>query len=186
MNNIFISTKHKRVMLPYSGKVAALIPTALTHEWQDGKWLSVPHNVEETKLLNNIGYEVPSPILSQYGWSGVKAFDTQISTAAMLVSSKRGYVLNSIGTGKTCAALFAYDFLREQGVVKKCLVVAPLSTLTSVWEREVFTRFNHLECISLFGTKSKRAKLLQVPADIYVINHDGIAVIRDELARLSC
>ena len=185
MNNIFISTKHKRVMLPYSGKVAALIPTALTHEWQDGKWLSVPHKVEETKLLNNIGYEVPSPILSQYGWSGVKAFDTQISTAAMLVSSKRGYVLNSIGTGKTCAALFAYDFLREQGVVKKCLVVAPLSTLTSVWEREVFTRFNHLECISLFGTKSKRAKLLQVPADIYVINHDGIAVIRDELAAMN-
>ena len=179
--NLLISVKHKQLIVPPSNKVAALIPTAKEITWRDSPWLSIPHRIEETKLLNNIGYEVPSPILSYYDWSGVTPFDTQKSTAAMLVSSKRGYVLNSIGTGKTCAALFAFDFLRQQGVAKKCLVVAPLSTLTSVWEREVFARFPHLECIALFGTKAKRAKLLEVPADIYVINHDGIAVIKDEL-----
>jgi SNF2 family DNA or RNA helicase len=182
MHNVVISEKHKRVMLPYEQRAAAIFHNAKEVDWQKAKWLAIPHGLEETKLLNNMGYEIPNPILSYYDWSGVTPFDTQKSTAVMLVSNPRGYVLNSIGTGKTCSALFAFDYLKSLGLVKKALVVAPLSTLTSVWEKEVFSRFSHLESIALFGTKAKRLKLLDVDSDVYIINHDGVGTIQKELA----
>ena len=128
-----------------------------------------------------MGYDISPPILSYYGWSGQKPFDTQRKTAVMLTRSPRAYVLNSIGTGKTASALFAFDFLRSVGMAKKCLVVAPLSTLTMVWEGEVFKRFPHLESVALVGPKRKRLMLMEADAPIHIINHDGISVVHKEL-----
>jgi hypothetical protein len=96
-------------------------------------------NTHETaKILRNIGYAVPPPILHQYDWAGTTPFDTQKQTAAMLSIERRAYVLNDMGTGKTRASLFAFDYLKGIGLADKMLVVAPLSTLNVVWVKEVF------------------------------------------------
>lgn len=182
MTNVVPFTKHQKVLIPYDLKVDALLPSARKVDYKGQPHLAVHHRLEETKLLRNLGYKVDSPIKHYYGWSGVTPFRTQVETAAMLTLSPRAYVLNNIGTGKTCAALFAFDYLRTISPGLKMLVVAPLSTLTAVWEREVFARFSHLHAVALFGTRKKRLKLLEEPADIYIINHDGIATIKDELA----
>ena len=182
MSQVILSEKHQKLMVPLDPRVKSIVHNAQEVQWRDGRWLAVPHGLEETKLLNNMGYKIPSPILSYYDWAGQTPFDTQRKTAAMLVANRRAYVLNSIGTGKTCSTLFAYDFLRKSGLVHKMLVIAPLSTLTQVWEREVFMRFHHLESCALFGTKKKRLELLEKSdANIFIINHDGVKVIQKEL-----
>jgi SNF2 family DNA or RNA helicase len=144
-------------------------------------YLKIRYGLEECKLLNNLGIPTPAPILNKYNWPGMLPFDSQKHTAALLTSNKRAYVLSSMGVGKTRAALFSYDFLLQQDVVKNCLVVAPLSTLVSVWEVETFETFHHLSVGVLHGTRAKRLKVLGEDHHIYVINHDGINTIQKEL-----
>lgn len=176
-----VSDNKRVVALPYDARLAGLIPHSkvLTRNGRD--YMIVPHRNTETRLLNNLGYEIPSPILHQYDWSGVTPFESQRVTAAMMVANKRSYVLSAMGTGKTMSALFAIDFLKQQGEIRRALIIAPLSTLTAVWEREIFRYFPHLSCITLHGSASKRKLMLEEDRDIYIINHDGLNVIEDEL-----
>ena len=68
-----------------------------------------------TKMLRNLGFEVPAPVLTQYDWAGGKPFEVQKKTVAMLTTERRAYVLSGFGTGKTKAALWAFDALRLAG-----------------------------------------------------------------------
>jgi len=121
--------------------------------------------------------QVPPPILSQYDWAGITPFDAQKDTAQLLACNNRAFVLSDMGTGKTLSTLFACDFLMKSQDIKKVLVVAPLSTLTSVWEREIFSWMPHRTSVSLHGTSDKRHKLLESDVDFYIVNHDGLRVI---------
>jgi SNF2 family DNA or RNA helicase len=132
--------------------------------------------------LRKLGYDVPSPILSHYDWCGGKPFEAQKKTCAMLTMNQRAYVLNGMGTGKTKAALWAWDYLRSNGFANKMLVVAPLSTLKFTWGREVFQTLPGINAVVLHGSKAKRLEALNDPtADIFIINHDGLKVIIDEI-----
>jgi SNF2 family DNA or RNA helicase len=86
-----------------------------------------------------------------------------------------------MGTGKTKAALWAFDYLRSNGVCGKMLVSAPLSTLTFTWAKEIFATVPHIKYAVLHGSKAKRLELLDTDVDIYIINHDGHRVILNEL-----
>lgn len=166
------------VIVPWQDKYETLLP----HAERRSNYAVVPHGTAETKLLRNVGVPVPAPILSQYKWPGPQApFESQKKTAALFSTEPRAYCTSTMGVGKTRAALYAYDFMREQGVAKKALVVAPLSTLVDVWEREVFESLYHLKVSVLHGTKAQRLKALEQEADVYVINHDGVGVVLNEL-----
>jgi SNF2 family DNA or RNA helicase len=86
----------------------------------------------------------------------------------------RAFNLSDMGTGKTMATLWAFDYLRSIGQVKKMLVISPLSTLERTWADEVFNHFPHLTTAVLHGSPEKRLKMLKTDADIYLINHDGV------------
>jgi SNF2 family DNA or RNA helicase len=88
-----------------------------------------------------------------------------------------------MGTGKTRAALWAWDYLRGNNVCGKLLVLAPLSTLNFTWAREVFATLPHRKCAVLHGDKKRRLERLADPdTEIFIINHDGVKVIGDALA----
>jgi len=179
---VHIIENTKKVLMPYNRQVAALIAHAQEIRQPSGnRYLVLPHNHTETKILSNLGYDVPAPILTQYDWSGVTPFASQRVTAAMMSTERRCYVLNSMGTGKTLATLFAYDYLRAVGEANRMLVVAPLSTLNTVWANEVFIHFPHLTTSVLHGAKARRLKYLNLDSDIYIINHDGVETVRDAL-----
>ena len=178
---MLISPKHDAIVIPFRQDVHNLLPDSIPFDHYGKDFLNITYGLEECKLLNNLGIATPAPILNKYNWPGMLPFDSQKQTAAMLTSNKRAYVLSSMGVGKTRAALFSYDFLREQGAVKNCLVVAPLSTLVSVWEVETFETFHDLSLGVLHGTRVKRLKVLGEDHHIYVINPDGINTIRKEL-----
>ena len=143
---------------------------------------TIAHTIEVTRLLRNLGYIVPAPIVDQYPWpDNPVPFRTQRITAALLTMNPRAYVLSEMGTGKTRAALYACDYMMHEGLVKKILVVAPLSTLSQVWDREIFQYFGWHSVGILHGTKAKRLKVLNEDHQFYVINHDGIGVILPQL-----
>ena len=86
-----------------------------------------------------------------------------------------------MGTGKTLSVLWAADYLKEQKKVNRVLIVGPLSTLTETWERSIFCNFPHRTSIILHGTAKYRKEMLKQKADFYIINHDGLHVILNDL-----
>ena len=181
---IHISPKHKAIGVPLRPDLANLFPSAKQVTLEGRSMLIVRHGGDETRLLRNMGFDVPTPILSHYDWEGGTPFDVQKKTSAMLTMNKRAYVLNGMGTGKTKASLWSWRYLNRRGEAGKLLVVAPLSTLNFTWAREVFQTLPGVKVQVLHGTKQKRLQRLSDPeADVYIINHDGLAVIADALAQ---
>ena len=178
---IHISAKHRAVGVPYRPDIANLFPSAKQVTLQGYPHIVLPHGLEETRVLRNLGYDVPAPILTHYDWAGGSPFDVQKKTCAMLTTNPRAYVLNGMGTGKTKSALWAFDYLRSVGLAQRMLVVAPLSTPNFTWMREVFNTLPHLSSVVLHGSRAKRFERLAQDHDIYIINHDGLKVIAGEL-----
>lgn len=178
---VIVSTPHKVLVIPHRADVAALVPNTQRVDWQGEAKLVVPHTVDTTRLLRNLDIPAPSPMLTRYRWGGRKPWDVQEQTAAMLTVSPRAYVFNQMRTGKTYATLGAAEFLIEEGMARKVLVVAPLSTLNLVWGREILTGFPHRKYQVLYGTRKRRLQRLAEDADFYIINHDGVEVIAREL-----
>ena len=177
---VLVSPKHRMVGVPLAASLVNLFPQAKRMSFSGEPHLILPHRPTETYLLRKMGYDVPSPILTHYDFGN--AFASQRSTAAMLSLEQRAYVLNGMGTGKTKAALWAFDYLRSNNICGKMLVSAPLSTLTFTWAKEIFATVPHLKYAVLHGTKSQRLERLADPdVDIFIINHDGHKVILSEL-----
>lgn len=178
-----ISKHEQRMILPDDDRVKGLIPDA----WQyvgraASKQISVPHTVEVSRLCRNLGYKVPAPITHWYKWhDDPEPFRIQKITAALMTMNPRAYVLNEMGTGKTRSAMYAIDYLIQEGVIKNVLIVAPLSTLSPVWDREVFQYFPHLSTTVLHGSRAKRITGLRERHHVYIINHDGVGTILPEL-----
>lgn len=179
--NVQISGKHGVVGIPFRTDIANLVPTAREVTLRGKRHLLLPHDLDETLLLRNLGLDVDAPILHRYGWPGGPAFEVQRKTAALLTTSRRAYVLSGMGTGKTRAAIWSFDFLRLLGKAKRLLIVAPLSTLNFTWAREIFTTTPHLSAAVLHGTRAKRLKRLAEEHDVYIINPDGLEIIEDAL-----
>lgn len=163
--------------------VAQAIPHAklLRHNGED--MLAMPYGVDESMVLKNLGFSVPAPILQYYNWPGrFTAMAHQKETAAFLTMYKRALCLNAPGTGKSISALWAADFLLDEGVAKKVLIIAPLSTVKVVWGRELKHHLPHRSFVVCTGTKQKRIDLLDTPGVQYVIiNHDGFTNMQAEL-----
>lgn len=167
-------------------KILNILPTARPLEYQGRTLTVVPHRIPETKVLTNLGMDPPHPIDSYYAWPirpGRQPMLHQKETARFLSLHGRAYCLDDMGTAKTLSSLWAWDFLRQEGISKKLLVVAPLSTLESTWVDQVFWDLPHLRVVVLHGDKAKRLALLKQNVDIYVINHDGVKVILDDLIK---
>lgn len=143
--------------------------------------LVLPHRVDEARVLRNLGFDVPSPILHYYSWPGrYKPYEHQRQTAAFLTLNPKALVLNEIGTGKTQSALWAADYMMTSKLVSKVLILSPLSTLERVWGDAIFTGFTNRRGVVLHGTAERRKKLLRTQADFYIINHDGFEIISED------
>ena len=183
MTKAIISKHDQRMFLPNDDTMKSLVP----NDWEyvgraSGKKISVPHTVEVTRLARNLGYQVPAPITHWYKWhDDPKPFRIQKITAALLTMNPRAYVLNEMGTGKTRSAMYAIDYLIREKVIENVLIVAPLSTLSPVWDREVFEFFGHLSTTVLHGSRAQRVKKLREKHHVYIINHDGVGTILPEL-----
>lgn len=139
--------------------------------------LAVKHTETTTRVLRSMGFDVPSPVLSQYKWPGkYKPFDHQKTMVDFLTTHNKAFNLSEMGVGKSAAALWAADYLMKTGAIKKALILAPLSTLDRVWASDIFDVLMHRVCTIVHGPLEKRMKALAVDADFYILNHDGVSI----------
>lgn len=139
--------------------------------------LAVHHTIDSTRVLRNLGFTVPAPIRSQYDWPGrFRPYEHQIEMSEFLTLHRRAFNLSEMGTMKTNASLWAADWLMKTGRVRKALIISPLSTLSSVWQNDIFETLPHRTAAILHGAKEKRLKYLEIGADFYILNHDGIKI----------
>jgi len=146
------------------------------------RYVAVPRTLSDTRLLASRGLRIPGPIRRDYTWpGGLTPFDHQIDTSDFLTQNKRAFVFNEIGTGKTLSALWAADYLQSYCGAGKVLIIATLSTLWRVWADDIYKRFPSKKFEVLHGSRSRRLERLGKEADFYILNHDGVKVLRDEL-----
>lgn len=181
---MLVLEKERTVVLRLNNpnRVLDSIPTAKVINVRGIDLVTVPHKMEETRVLKNLNIKVPSPIKYYYEFPGqFKPYDHQKETAAFLTMIHKGLVLNEIGTGKTQSALWAADYLIKTKQIKKVLIMSPLSTLERVWADAVFKGFPNRKFVVLHGTADRRIKLLSTEVDFYIINHDGFGIISDNI-----
>jgi len=84
-------------------------------------------------------------------------------------------LLQDPGLGKTSETLAAIKVLRDKGMVEKVLLVAPKRVAQSTWPRELkkWEDFSDIHAVVLHGDH-KEEVLLGLPADVYIINPDGL------------
>lgn len=183
---IHISHPTRSVAVPWRADIAAILPHQ-RFSWEGKDMMGIYHGIDETLLLRNLNLPIPSPIIEHYSFPSVdgrKAFDKQVLTSSSMVMNPHSYVLNGMGTGKTKSAIWAFDYLKREGKANRMLVVAPLSTLHFTWEKEIMMTIPTLRTVVLSGSAERRKKLLAQDYDIYIVNHDGLNVIRHELCEV--
>lgn len=168
-------------------KVTSVIPRAkrFVDKGTGKEYVAVPHFPEETIKLRQLGFKgIPDPMETYYEYPGkFKPFEAQRLTAQFASMNRRCFILNSMGLGKTITSLWAMDYLRSIKQVHRVLVVCPISVMERAWADEVFRSFPDYKVNVLYGTAAKRKKLLDDPADIYIVNTDGQKIIADDLAK---
>ena len=150
----------------------------------DANQVVVNWGVEEAQALKKINIKVPSPIEGRYAWTGqFKPMEHQKTTSAFLTMNKRAFCFNEQGTGKTASAIWAADFLMKQGLVKRVLVICPLSIMDSAWRGDMFSFAMHRTVAVAHGSAERRKKILAEGTDFVIINYDGVEVVYDEVAK---
>lgn len=176
---LVLPTKRAVVLtLDNPDQVAALIPK---HQRVNEHTLSIRHGLEETKILRNLGYNVPAPILSRYHWPRqakyATVFEHQKETAAFCTLNNRGFVLNSMGTGKSLSALWAADYLMSEGLIRRVLILCTMTCMEPVWANEIWNNLMHRTSIVCHNpVRNKRLLTFKENVDFYILNHDGIKV----------
>lgn len=144
--------------------------------------VAVRWGLKESQTLASLGFDAPSPMLRDYKWTGKHTpFEHQKTTASFLSLRKRAFCFNEQGTGKTASVIWTADYLMKRGLVKRVLVLCPLSIMKSAWQKDLFTFAMHRSCSVAHGTSTQRRKIIKAGAEFVIINFDGLAVVADEI-----
>jgi len=132
-----------------------------------------------TKILDG---KVPSPIEKDYSWPGMYTpFSHQKITASFLSLHQRAFCFNEAGTGKTSSVIWAIDYLMTQGLVKRVLVICPLSIMYSAWQADIFKTAMHRTVAVAYGDANKRKKIINGIYEFVIINYDGVNIVREDI-----
>lgn len=181
-----IDNKAIELTTKYPDRITTVIPKSKLIEWDGtvGRVL-IKWDLDAVRILHNLGFKkVPSPIIKEYDWTGVYTpFAHQKETASFLTVNKRAYVFNEQGTGKTSSAAWASDYLMSRGLVKRVLIICPLSIMRAAWQNDLFKTAMHRRVGIAHGTTEQRRKVIASDAEIVIINFDGVEIVLNELLR---
>lgn len=145
--------------------------------------VAVHWGLKEAQMLKQLGIsDVPSPINKDYAWPGMyKPMNHQRETASFLTLHPRSFCFNEQGTGKTASAIWAADYLMEKGVIRRALVICPVSIMQAAWQADLFKFAVHRHVAVAHGDRKKRKAIVEGGAEFVIINYDGIAIVEEEL-----
>tara|TARA_R110001592_G_scaffold44994_3_gene144101 strand:- start:1927 stop:3501 length:1575 start_codon:yes stop_codon:yes gene_type:complete len=142
-------------------------------------------DIQEMTYLNrlvNFKSPLPSPIKKHYDWPGLyKPFDHQQITSEFLSLNPKAFCFNEAGTGKTSSVLWSADYLMNLGLIKKVLVICPLSIMHSAWQNDIFNTCMHRTSAICHGSATKRKTIIEGDFDFTIINYDGVGIIKKEI-----
>ena len=150
----------------------------------DGHNVVVKWTLDSAKVLRNLGIAAPSPITAFYNWPGRhKPMEHQVEMASFCTLHDKCFNLSEPRTGKTYATLWAADYLMNEGVLQRALIMSTVSTMKATWSQDIFKILPHRTCTTLHGAnQAARLKNLDRKVDFYIINHDGIDLEKVALA----
>lgn len=122
--------------------------------------------------------------LSEYDWPrplGFTPFDHQKTTSEFLISNRKAFCFNEQGTGKTASVIWAVDYLMKLGVLKRVLVICPLSIMKASWQADLFKFAMHRTVAVAHGESKKRKKIVSGEAEFIIINFDGVGIVKKEI-----
>lgn len=172
-------------------RVTQYIPKARVVPVDGVDYTQVKFDLDSARVLRNLGIKAPSPIRYFYDWPlrvpGVvnpQPFEHQRTSAEFFTLNNRCINLSDMGTGKTKSAAWSADYLMCNRIIQRAIIVCPKSTMNSVWMDEFTNNFlGRRKAVVLHGSRERRLKLLEQKVDFYIINHDGLKVIADALAK---
>lgn len=175
-----IDNKALLLRVRHPEQITAVIPKS---RQIDAHQVLVHWGLDEVRVLNNLRVKnVPSPIVGQYNWPGLfTPFEHQRATAAFLSANQKAFCFNEAGTGKSASVIWAADYLMNKGVIRRALIVCPLSIMHSVWRDEVFKTAMHRTVDVAYGTAEKRRKILAQGTDFVVVNYAGLEILETEI-----
>jgi len=138
--------------------------------------------------LNNNIKNLPSP-METFNWylSPLKPYDHQKITSNFLVLNERAFCWNEAGTGKSASCVWAYCYLikNHPSIIlnPRMMIVCPLSTVKSVWSKEIFMIAPYLHVAEILGSRDRKIKLLKKDPQVIIVNHDGIKSLNSELKK---
>lgn len=124
--------------------------------------------------------------LSEYEWPrphGFTPFEHQKTTAEFLTTNNKAFCFNEQGTGKTASVIWAIDYLMQRGLVKRVLVICPLSIMKSAWQNDLFKFAIHRTVSVAHGSAKKRKEIINAGSEFVVINFDGVGIVKSELLK---
>lgn len=122
--------------------------------------------------------------LSEYEWPrppGFTPFAHQKQTSEFLLANPKAFCFNEQGTGKTASVIWAVDYLMQRGLVKRVLVVCPLSIMKSAWQGDLFKFAIHRTVAIAYGSAAKRKEIINNGAEFVIINFDGVGIVKKEI-----
>ena len=186
---LLYSEKHNALgwaNLPEPERIAQAIPGARVV----GGTVVAPFNLIASIAAAGIGLPVKSPIETAYDWPRSAAIARpmahQVEMCRFLTTHVRCHNLSEPGTGKTLGNLWASDFLMGLAVIKRCLIVAPLTTVHSVWRDAIGEHLPGRRRSSVVhGSVKARLAAIDADADYYIINNEGLTIdaVREALVK---
>lgn len=67
------------------------------------------------------------------------------------------------------------------GLIKRVLVICPLSIMKSAWQADLFTFAMHRRCDVAYGAPKKRKEIIAQGAEFVIINFDGVEIVKQEI-----
>ena len=163
--------------------ISTVKKSALMETHRGASKVAVHWGLKEAQALAALGHDAPSPLLRDYKWTGKFApFEHQKATSSFLSLRKRAFCFSEAGTGKTASVIWSVDYLMKLGKVKRVLVLCPLSIMKAAWQQDLFKFAMHRSCSVAHGDAKTRKKIIAAGSEFVIINFDGLAVVKDEIA----
>jgi len=72
----------------------------------------------------------------------------------------------------------------NMGLVKRVLVICPLTIMYSAWQADIFKTAMHRTVAVAYGEASKRKKILNGQYEFVIINYDGVGIVQEDIKKL--
>lgn len=186
---VFPHRKLMAIPMPKAEYYRVLDDTFVTYTLKrpDQDILVLPHHLDSLKMCRNMGINVDG--CDMFDWyytpprtpDGKSAWWWQLNTASFLTQNHFAFVTSTPRTGKTLSTLMGMDFIqRQQGGA--ALIVAPLTVADKgEWHKTLEEWFPNKRVVLIH--KNREAEV-NTPADVYLINPDGLKIVAPQLQRL--